>query len=209
MQKGRVLNIGKLKFTSFFIENKLLIIGLFVFIIGVIFGIFVFDKYNVLFDFIKEYLNEYITLRLNEKFFKIFLNSFFKSIVILLLFSVLGTSMYGVVTVPISVCFLGIFYGSVTSFLYSEYALKGIAFNAVIFLPSSIVFIIVMLLACKEAVNFSAKISSITFTKSISYNLSLEFKKFLITYVIFVVAALFSSLIDALISFGFIKYFKF
>lgn len=208
MQRGKVLNLSRLRFTEVLFKNKLLIISLAVFLAGIIFGIISVGKYKNLTDFSAGFITDFMNLRNTEKFSKILLSSFFNSVTVLIVFAVFGTSMFGVVTVPFLLSVIGVIYGNITAYLYSEFALKGIAFNAVIFLPSVIVFLIVLLLASKEAVNFSLKISSLTFSKSGLYNLTLEFKKFLISFLLFISAALVSSLIDAVISCSFIKYFQ-
>ena len=208
MQRGKVLNLSRLRFTEVLFKNKLLIISLAVFLAGIIFGIISVGKYKNLTDFSAGFITDFMNLRNTEKFSKILLSSFFRSIAVLIIFAVFGTSMFGVVTVPFLLSVIGVIYGNITAYLYSEFALKGIAFNAVIFLPSVIVFLIVLLLASKEAVNFSLKISSLTFAKSGLYNLTLEFKKFLISFLLFISAALVSSFIDAVISCSFIKYFQ-
>lgn len=208
MQRGKVLNLSRLRFTEVLFKNKLLIISLAVFLAGIIFGIISVGKYKNLTDFSAGFITDFMNLRNTEKFSKILLSSFFNSVTVLIVFAVFGTSMFGVVTVPFLLSVIGVIYGNITAYLYSEFALKGIAFNAVIFLPSVMVFLIVLLLASKEAVNFSLKISSLTFSKSGLYNLTLEFKKFLISFLLFISAALVSSLIDAVISCSFIKYFQ-
>lgn len=208
MQRGKVLNLSRLRFTEVLFKNKLLIISLAVFLAGIIFGIISVGKYKNLTDFSSGFITDFMDLRNTEKFSKILLSSFFNSVTVLIVFAVFGTSMFGVVTVPFLLSVIGVIYGNITAYLYSEFALKGIAFNAVIFLPSVIVFLIVLLLASKEAVNFSLKISSLTFSKSGLYNLTLEFKKFLISFLLFISAALVSSIIDAVISCSFIKYFQ-
>ena len=208
MQRGKVLNLSRLRFTEVLFKNKLLIISLAVFLAGIIFGIISVGKYKNLTDFSAGFITDFMNLRNTEKFSKILLSSFFNSVTVLIVFAVFGTSMFGVVTVPFLLSVIGVIYGNITAYLYSEFALKGIAFNAVIFLPSVIVFLIVLLLASKEAVNFSLKISSLTFSKSGLYNLTLEFKKFLISFLLFISAALVSSIIDAVISCSFIKYFQ-
>ena len=208
MQRGKVLNLSRLRFTEVLFKNKLLIISLAVFLAGIIFGIISVGKYKNLTDFSAGFITDFMDLRNTEKFSKILLSSFFNSVTVLIVFAVFGTSMFGVVTVPFLLTVIGVIYGNITAYLYSEFALKGIAFNAVIFLPSVIVFLIVLLLASKEAVNFSLKISSLTFAKSGLYNLTLEFKKFLISFLLFISAALVSSIIDAVISCSFIKYFQ-
>lgn len=209
MQRGRVLNLSRLKFTAYLKENKILIISLAVFLIGLILGITFLKKYDVINDFTKKYILEYIEIRNNDGFLKIFLNSFFTYILVLLVFLIFGTSILGVVTVPIILGFCGMFFGNITSFLYSEYALKGIAFNAVIFIPSTIIFAVLLLFACRESVNFSLKISNITITNSVSYNLSNQFKKFLIMFLLFTGICIISALVDAVISSSFIKFFQF
>lgn len=208
MQRGKVLNLSRLRFTEVLFKNKLLIISLAVFLAGIIFGIISVGKYKNLTDFSAGFITDFMDLRNTEKFSKILLSSFFNSVTVLIVFAVFGTSMFGVVTVPFLLSVIGVIYGNITAYLYSEFALKGIAFNAVIFLPSVMVFLIVLLLASKEAVNFSLKISSLTFSKSGLYNLTLEFKKFLISFLLFISAALVSSIIDAVISCSFIKYFQ-
>ena len=208
MQRGKVLNLSRLRFTEVLFKNKLLIISIAVFLAGIIFGIISVGKYKNLTDFSAGFITDFMDLRNTEKFSKILLSSFFRSIAVLIVFAVFGTSMFGVVTVPFLLSVIGVIFGNITAYLYSEFALKGIAFNAVIFLPSVIVFLIVLLLASKEAVNFSLKISSLTFSKSGLYNLTLEFKKFLISFLLFISAALVSSFIDAVISCSFIKYFQ-
>ena len=209
MQRGRVLNLSRLKLTGFLLENKILIISLFLFILGIIFGTSAVFDYSKINDFTKTFVTDFIQLRNNAVFFKIFLSSFLRSVMTLLIFLIFGTSIFGVVTVPLTLTVCGVFYGSIVSYIYSEFALKGIAFNAVIFLPSSIIFIIVLLLACREAVNFSLKISSLTVSKSVSYNISNQFKRFLIMLLIFVGFSLVSALVDATVSSAFIKYFNF
>lgn len=208
MQRGKVLNLSRLRFTEVLFKNKLLIISIAVFLAGIIFGIISVGKYKNLTDFSAGFITDFMDLRNTERFSKILLSSFFRSIAVLIVFAVFGTSMFGVVTVPFLLSVIGVIFGNITAYLYSEFALKGIAFNAVIFLPSVIVFLIVLLLASKEAVNFSLKISSLTFAKSGLYNLTLEFKKFLISFLLFISAALVSSIIDAVISCSFIKYFQ-
>ena len=208
MQRGKVLNLSRLRFTEVLFKNKLLIISLAVFLAGIIFGIISVGKYKNLTDFSAGFITDFMNLRNTEKFSKILLSSFFRSVTVLIIFAVFGTSMFGVVTVPFLLSVIGVVYGNITAYLYSEFALKGIAFNAVIFLPSVVVFLIVLLLASKEAVNFSLKISSLTFAKSGLYNLTLEFKRFLISFLLFISAALVSSIIDAVISCSFIKYFQ-
>ena len=119
----------------------------------------------------------------------------------------LGTSLFGVITVPCLVVLKGFLYGGITAYLYSEYSLKGVTFNALVFVPSVIIFIVVMLVAARESIRFSLKLSSLTLNRTLPFSLSQNFKDYSVKYIIFAVIVIFSSLIDALISRGILKYF--
>ena len=209
MNRGKVLNITKLKFVNYILENKVLLIALFVFLLGVILGVTVFIDHDYISEFTERYLNEFINLRLDGTFLKVFVNSLFDYLLVLVIFFVFGTSIFGVATTPIVLWACGAFYGSITSYLYSEYSLKGIAFNAVIFIPSNIIFSVLLLFVCKETVNFSLNLSTITFGSSTTFNLPNRFKRFLILFSLFFGVCIISALLDAVISIGFIKYFTF
>ena len=121
----------------------------------------------------------------------------------------LGASVFGVITVPCFVLIKGFIYGGITAYLYSEFALKGIAFNAVVFIPSIIIFIIVWLVASREAIRFSLKLSSLTLNNTMPFSLSDDFKDYGIKYLIFAAVVILSALADACISVSVLKYFSF
>ncbi len=209
MQRGRVLNLSKLKFSNFFIQNKILLICLTVLLMGIFFGVFSLEKYQTLYNFTENIFNDFFALRNGAGFSKILLSSLFRYCLVLVLFLIFGTSFFGVVATPFLLCIFGVLCGNITAYLYSVYALKGIAFNAIIFLPSVIVFAIVLLLVCNQTVSFSLRISSLTFTNTATHNFSLEFKKFLIMFLLFLGLCFVCAVIDAIISCSFIKYFDF
>ena len=209
MQRGRVLNLSRLKFTNFFIHNKILLTCLTVLLIGIIFGVFSLEKYQVLYKLTENIFNDFYALRSISVFSKIFLNSFYRYSLVLVIFLILGTSFFGVIATPFLLFVFGVLCGNITSYLYSVYALKGIAFNAIIFLPSIIIFSIVLLLICNQTVSFSLRISSLTFSNTATHNLFLEFKKFLIFFLLFLALCFICAVVDAVISCSFIKYFDF
>ena len=208
MQKGRVFSLRKFGITEFFQKNSFLIILTICFILGIFLGVFIFDDISALKNYPQKYIEEYILARTDMPFLKILFISSVEFWAVLFFTFFLGTSLFGVITVPFLLILKGFLYGGITAFLYSTYALKGVAFNAVVFVPSVIIFIIVLLIAARESIRFSMKLSSLTLNKTLPFNLSQNFKDYCIKYLIFAVVVIFSSLIDALISVGILKYFS-
>ena len=209
MQRGKVLSLKNFKAVEFLQKNYILLIILFFLLLGVIFGVFRYNDTQGLENIFKNYIEDYITTRNDNPFGKIFLSSLLSSLSVLFLLFLLGGSLFGVVTLPAVMFIKGFLQGGTAAYMYSQYGLKGIAFNAVIYIPSSLVFLMIMLLASGEAVKFSFKISSLTLSKSMPQNLSNEFREYSIKFIIFVILTIFSSLIDATLSTGLIKNFSY
>ena len=82
--------------------------------------------------------------------------------------------------------------------------MKGIAFNAVLIIPSAFVFVIALLLASRESMRFSILIAKISLPGSASVNLSFDFKNYCGRYLFIVLIALASALTDAVLSCSFL-----
>ncbi len=206
MQKGKVFRLQSFGFIEFFKKNSFLFIMTMIFAIGVIIGVFTIGSFDYLKDYSKEYISDYITLR-QSSFGSVLFNSLLSSLSVLFLFFLLGASLFGVVTVPSCILLKGLLQGGVTAYLYSIYGIKGIAFNTIILIPSTFIFIIVLLVACRESVKFSLKFSSLTLNKTLPFNMSEDFKDYSIKYLILAVCCFVCALVDAAISVGLIKHF--
>ena len=171
---------------------------------GVAVGIFTESKLKVLSNYSALYLERFISLRSGESFLSIALSSFMGSALVLLILFAAGTSILGVIFVPFLAVFRGVFYGGISALLYSEYAVKGIAFNAVLIIPSAFVFVIALLLASRESMRFSILIAKISLPGSASVNLSFDFKNYCGRYLFIVLIALASALTDAVLSCSFL-----
>lgn len=209
MKKGRVVSLSRFGILDFFRKNTFLLIIFSILIIGIIIGVFLFNKFGFLQEYFSEYITEYINSRMGVVFGKVFIESYLATMSVLFLVFLLGASLFGIVTVPTLVALNGFFQGCVTAHLYSNYGLKGVAFNAIIYIPSMIVFLMVFSLASRESIRFSTKITSLTLSKSLPCNLADDFRDYGIKYIIFAIIIAFSSIIDALLSVGLLKYFTF
>ncbi len=208
MQKGKVLSFRRFGISDFLRKNYILILLTLGFVLGILFGTFWFFEIDFLSEYPKNFIADYFESRTNKSFFGILLASTFDFWSLLFLAFMMGTGIFGVVTVPLFVMILGFFQGGITAYLYSEFALKGIAFNAVVYIPSTIIFIIVFLTASREAICFSLKLSSLTLDRTMPFSLSNEFKNYGIKFLIFGVAVFFSALVDTLLSSSVLKYFN-
>lgn len=209
MKRGTVLNLKFYNkvFEFVKINNLLLCLTLF-FIGGFVFGIFIFDKYTSLNDWADKFVLNFISNRTDEKFFKIVFTSFFSSMLFMLYSFIGGTSIVGVISIPLIIGVKGCLLGAVSAVLYSEYFLKGIAFQAIILMPSTIIFTIALILSAREAMRFSLIVSKLTLPTSMPKNLSFDFKNYCIKNILLSLLVLLSSVIDAVISTNFLVKFS-
>lgn len=209
MQRGRVLNLSFYsKIFQFVIKNKLLIIITAIFITGICFAVFTYGKYNAVEEWSQSYIQKFIVTRSGRGLFKIAVDSFLTSSLFIILCFIFGTSMLGVVLVPICVALRAFVYGSVISYLYSAYSLEGVAFHAIILLPAAIFLIIAFILASIEAIRFSLFLANLTLSRTETSNLFFEFRQYCLRFLIFSIFVLISCFLDAILSSNFLDNFQ-
>lgn len=209
MQRGRVLNLSKYQVLTFLKANSYFLIGFSFLGIGVILGLVFFDNFKIVSYFLEHFFEDFISIRQDSKFLKIVFSSFFKSLFLFLFLFISGTSLFGVVTIPLTLSFSGFFYGSAVAYLYSSFALKGVAFNAVIFLPSSIVLLIFIVFAARSALCFSLNIARLTMPNGAGGDLFLQFKDYSLKFMLITLGSVSSALVDALTAVSMLKFFEF
>lgn len=200
MRKGTVVSLKNFKLTDFFVKNNILVILVVLFIAGIAVGTFSEPKISRLSEYAADFLKSYIADRTDASFLSVALHSFMSSMLILLAVFAAGASMLGVVLVPVIPFLRGMFYGCLSAQLYSEYAVKGVAFNAVMVIPSAIILIIALLLASRESVKFSLVLAKMSLPTAPVANLSQDFKNYCGRYLFICFIALASALIDAVLS---------
>ena len=204
MRKGKVLSIKNFKLTEFVTKNNILAVLVVLIVAGVSVGIFTESRIQVLSNYSTTYVERFIALRSGESFLSVALSSFMSSALVLLMLFAAGTSMLGVILVPFIAALIGLFYGGISALLYSEYSVKGIAFNAVLIVPSAFVFLIALLLAGRESMRFSLLMAKMTLPGSPSVNLAFDFKNYCGRYLFIAFILLASALTDAVLSCSFL-----
>ncbi len=201
MKRSAVINIKNLdRAVAYLKENRLLILILVFFFVGLFIGVFSYDKDKEVCISISESLIKDFSEIPQKGFFLTLLDSFFNSLLFSAICFICGCSMLGVVLSPLCILINGLLYGFLSAALYSEFALKGIAFYAVMVLPSAVILTIALIMAVMESVNFSAVLTKLTFPTTPPQNLCVFFRSFCIRYLIILLFVLLSSVIDALIS---------
>jgi hypothetical protein len=117
--------------------------------------------------------------------------------------------MMGIITVPLSIGGLGFIIGTFISHIYSQYQIKGVAYTAVILVPSALIFLIALFNTCKHTLNFSYILTKLTFSNSTSKNISQEFKSYSLKYVTLLIFTFMSAILDVILNNSFLRYFEF
>ncbi len=195
------------KIGSFFEKNRLLIFLSLCFLLGLLFG--VYSKFGVrLQNFAEGYIENFINLRQGQSFFKIFFHSFMSAALCILLSFFLGTGVLGFLILPIASAAFGLIYGAVTSYLYSQFALLGVAFHTVILLPPTLLTLIAFILSAVQSVKFSHLLSGLVFY-SRAADLSVAFKEFCKSFLFYLSLIFVSAIVDGLLSINFLESFVF
>lgn len=209
MRKGRVLSLKSCNtIIEFVIKNRVLLILSLFFITGFMISVFTAGKYEAFKNWNVAFLNDFILDRTNKTVLEIAIKSFFNYMIFIMLGFTFGTSVLGAVFVPIVVGVRSFLFGGMAAALYSEYSFKGIAFYTVLVLPSAVVFVFGFLFAMCEALNFSLMLTRLTMPQTMPINISFQFKRFCIKYLLVLIIIVFAAFIDAVLCGNFLTAFS-
>lgn len=208
MKKTKIISLSEFNIIKFIKNNRISLLLSLLFLIGVIVSVVLYRK-NFLENKIPIWLsNYYFSLRVTSMFISLF-KSFLSLLLIIVLFFICGTSMMGIITVPISISALGFIIGSFVANIYSQYSIKGVAYTAVILLPSALIFLVSLFNTCKHTISFSLTLTKLTFTNTASKSISEEFKTYCFKYLSLLIFTLLSAAFDLILNNSFFKFFEF
>lgn len=209
MRKSATINLNSLKLVTALKINYSLIIFSFVFAVGVAIGAF-FIKYNPsVISATESIFKDFLLSRVSNGFFKIAIISFLDLLPLCLAIFLSGTSLIGVVLIPVFLCYKGVMFGMLSSYLYVTYLVKGIAFNALFLVPTSLITALTLIFCARISFNFSLILLKSSLPRGQSVNLYYQFQSYFKRYTLSLVFLMLSALLDALMSIGFIKLFNF
>ncbi len=190
-----------------FLENTRIYVLAIMFSSGIIIGALCLKNNIIIFNNLKTYFENYMILKSGQGISEIFLNSMtsnllFISINIFLSFSLIGYPL--IIWIP----FLkGLGIGSVCGYLYTTYKLIGFGYCVLTVFPGAIVSTFALISSCSNGCEYSknAYLKSIVGKGQFENG---ETKIFIIRQVIFICICAASSIIDALFSFIFLRFFE-
>ena len=188
MRKGIIVNLKRFKILDYVTLNKIFIVLCIVFIVGIAIGSIVFSKNNWLSQTTESLFKSYILVHSGNAFFKKLLVCFSRYLIVLVLY---------------------LLFGSLSAQLYSSHGLSGIAFNAIILIPSAVIFTICCFFAARYAIDFSLLIAKLTLPRSKPASLYINFKNYCVKFLIFIVVSLICAIIDIVLTLLFLKFFNF
>ncbi len=209
MKKGTVINFSASRFMEFLSENKSLIALIFSLILGIIMAVTSFSNNaflkNLCDSFFAFYKSEHFSLSFGTVFYK----SLLFGLTYLCLTFVFGTTMLGIIFLPLLNFTFGIYFGCVSSYICSAYSFIGVAFNAVVLIPGSIILTVALIFAAKESLQFSFSVAKTTFSSAVYNDLPIRFKGICVKYIILIVAVIISAIADAFFTTTLSKIFNF
>ena len=187
----------------------------FILLLFLIFGMFVGALSVRLLDgdysiFIKQWFGSFIEFRTSFGFWKILFNSFLISLIYLIIISVSGFGVGGMVIMPLLVFFKGFGTCLLSGVLYRDYSLHGIAFADLILLPSALAANLMLVYLSESAMELSKRfyncINDSNYTNHLLKAECLSYFKRLM-YVLFAFVVI--SVIESAFNSCFIGYFNF
>ena len=209
MKRSTVFSLRQIGISVFLNKNKIFLLMCITFATGCILASFIYPENEKLQRIISDIFTNFLLHRTGKKFFTVFINSFLELAFYLLTVFLGGSSMFGVVLIPFIVLVRGLYYGGFSALLYTEFALKGVAFNALVFIPPALIFTLCIFFAAKESINFSLRLARISLPNCPPANIFAEFKSYSSKYILFLFVSLISALVDAGLSTSLMQFFDF
>ncbi len=149
--KRRKMNLPKFDYRNFFFFS--------LFICGLILGVLTIKNENSeLNDALKNFFINYISEKSEKTFFEYFFECSLLIFIIPLFCFFAGLCAVGgpiIIAIPTLV---GIVVGMATGILYSQYALQGLGYSALVIIPSTAIVIATLLKCCDESINMALDI---------------------------------------------------
>ena len=207
MKRTTIVGLNRVHLFEVIKQNGVLITVTVLFIFGIFTGSMLFRYLPSIVEFSKNSFLHFFSSRNNASFFKIFIFSFLSALFYSGIIYISGTSVVGTILAPAVIFLKGFEKGAICAYLYFTYSLMGIAFNAIIIIPCSIVYIFSLILFSREATYFSLSLARLFTPKGTSISIYSEFKKYCLKFLLYLLLILISSCIDGVMSVWLIHFF--
>lgn len=194
-------------------KNYIFIAIVLLFIVGMVYGTLLIKSQPVnLLKQLNIITKEYASSHRTESVLVLMVNSFFSSMLFLVIPYLLGYSAIGQVGTLFVPLFKGLGLGATLGHLYLTYGLKGIGYSALIIVPQTAIALFAIIIACRESI----KLSNLFFVSILpdrekvvtSNTVKMYNIKFIILLIFIVVSAIVDATFVALFSGMFQIYFS-
>ena len=194
---------GKSKKSSikdFLSQNKLLVFLSVCLLLGIFCGsmLMKFANENTL-KFINILFSSDLQERATKSNLDFFITSLSSTFLFLVISFFMGLSLYGFTFATFIPFLRGVCIGMSEVYLYSSYGLKGLLLHSLMFLPGAFISLISILLATKEAIRMSNKLSSFAFSAD-NLDISFKLKRYFIRSGCIAIFAVISTVVDFIVN---------
>lgn len=188
-------------------EVKGMIIALALFASGMIIGAGLIKSASADAGEFAAIFNNYISMRLEQKTYQLFINSLLINLICILVANFSGMSCIGVPLAVFIPVIKGFGSGFIAGYLFSEFAMNGIGYYLLTILPGGIIANAALLIACNDACFMSADILAIMLAKKQSDEILI--KNYLKRNVIILFISVIASVVDSILVKAFAYLFVF
>lgn len=193
---------------TYVLHNGRWILMLVSLLLGILSGsLFIRNSGTISFVDLSLFFHNFTAARNSASILSIILHSFLSSMLYLFLAYCSGLFVYGIIPAVLLPFIKGLGIGAVCGYLYQVYALKGVAFSMLVVIPAAFLYSLILAIACKEALQFSASIAAFLIKGNNWVNVSLQFKKYNLRFMVLLLFTAGVSIIDGILSRVFIGVF--
>ena len=156
-----------------------------------------------------ELFSGYLSSRGSQKISQTLSSSFLSSFLLVLSAFCSGLFVFGTPIALLISWFKGFGFGLCSVFLYATYGFQGFAFSALVLVPGAFLSCWAVLLGCREAFSFSAKLLGSFRASPTRWQPREELKRYAFRFSVILGILLFSSLIDGIAAAAFFRFFSF
>lgn len=189
-------------------NNCKLILLVFSLILGLVCGALITKNASqTILDKISFIVEKFVIARASQPALKTFLSSLFSSSLYLMAAFLTGMCVCGTPLIPLIPFVRGLGLGLSMGYLYTYQGLKGVAFSALLIVPSALISSISLIIACHEGMRLSGILFSCTTKDGPPIKLWADMKKYSIRFAACAILLCFGSLVDTLFVSAFSKFF--
>ena len=178
-------------------------------VLGLLIGNFTVSGNENIYETVGTLFGKYVDSLDGQTFISFFLRNIAINVGIIFLNLIFGLCAVGFPMSLLTVLVKGISIGALSSYMYSEFALKGFGYCMLIIYPVQIIACLILLKACRESITMSVSIMKILTEKKMTVSGESDIRPYLIRFMLLSVFSVLISAISTVASLYLTKLFNF